>query len=41
MDGQYIVDAHWLEEPIVAATWTEGYWAAMRARFAPKAPAAE
>lgn len=29
VDGQYVVDAPWLEEPVVADTWTEAYWLAL------------
>ena len=30
IDGEYLVDAEWLETPISAPTFEEAYWAAIR-----------
>lgn len=35
IDGQYVVDAHWLKTPVVAATFEAAYELALRARHGP------
>lgn len=34
IDGQYVIDAPWLDEPVVAATFEDAYDAAKRIRYA-------